>query len=766
MDRMPNVVDRDEVFAASEGEAWSSPFAGGLQHLDGAGAAGEGASTETGTASWVASPFAEGLLEATGSESESAFKTLFAELHDEEFEEALQGLIDEAAGRYLTAAEGWSGESGAGEVEAWLGGIANQADRLFEHLERQFEARTPESLLEGEFEAAAAEALAAQGPVDLGGEQLFGSLLGKLTSVVKRAAKFALGPVLSRALGPVIRIFRSAIQPLLRTALPALASALPEGLKADAAAIATKLGITLPGFPAPAAAPLAVASEIAPTGPGAALAELFDTHLAQAALSDNEAMAGQLLAEWESPGGYGEHEDAGALARLDAARVTLAQQLTEAAPGSVLTSELEQFIPAVLAILPLARTVISLWGRNNLVNVVADLLAPPIKLLTGAEPSKALTRAIADKGLRLLRLEAEAPADRQTQLGAEALVSTVEDTIRAVGQLPPDSLADPLRVRAEIQEAFAEAAARHVPSEVLRADLDAHEMEGESGVWVLMPRGPSRRYRYRKHTSILPVRISRPVARAIVLYDGGTLEQRLLDEGTTAWPAEAEVHLYETLPGTHLGHIAAAETGNRGGPLDTSELEQLTPQTAGLLLNQPGLGRSTAGTVGSRYYRVALPGRPATHRRHAKRVMVRLVMTGRRPAVRVHVRLGEHEARRVGELLAQRADVRVVAAFRSQFLGMATHSLPWRILRQVQRTPGLTLTTEQARTLAAVIGERMVTAVATQLRALGPTLAAATRDPASGVTLTFEFGFADPAALAAARTDAPAVTIRPGRHHD
>lgn len=584
MDRMPNVVDRDEVLAASGGEAWSSPFAGGLQHLDGAAAAEGGASAESGTASWVASPFAEGLLEATGSESESAFKTLLAELHDEEFEEALQGLIDEAAGRYLTAADGWSGESGAGEVEAWLGGIANQADRLFEHLERQFEARTPESLLEGEFEAAAAEALAAQGPADLGGEQLFGSLLGKLTSVVKRAAKFALGPVLGRALGPVIRIFRRAVQPIIRTALPLVASALPEGLKADAAAIAAKLGITLPGFPAPAAA-----SEVAASGPGAALAELFDTHLAQAALSDNEVMAEQLLAEWESPGGYGEHEDGGALARLDAARATLAQQLTEAAPGSVLTSELEQFIPAVLAILPLARTVISLWGRNNLVNAVAGLLAPPIKLLTGAEPSKALTRAIADKGLRLLRLEAEAPADRQTQLGAEALVSTVEDTIRAAGQLPPDSLADPLRVRAEIQEAFAEAAARHVPSEVLRADLDTHEMEGESGVWVLMPRGPSRRYRYRKHTSILPVRISRPVARAIVLYDGGTLEQRLLDEGTTAWPAEAEVHLYEALPGTHLGHIAAAETGNRGGPLDTSEFEQLTPQTAGLLLNQPGL---------------------------------------------------------------------------------------------------------------------------------------------------------------------------------
>lgn len=766
MDHMLNVVDRDEVFA-SESEAWSSPFAGGLQRLDAVVATEDHASSESAGMSSLESPFSPSVLEAPGSESETQFRTLLAELHDEEFEEALQGLVDEAAGRYLTAGDGWSGESGAGEVEAWLGGLAERADQLFEHLEQRFGNRTPESLLEGELEAAAAEALAAQGPGDLVGEQLFGSIIGKLGALAKRAATFTLGGLGGKVLGRLIGIFRGLVPRLLRMVIPRIARAVPESLRPGVAAIAAKLGITVPGLsasPPPVAGPSTSEAESAPVGPGAGLAELFDRQLALAAASDNQAVTDQFLAEWESSESYSEHEDADALARLDAARATLAQQVTEAAPGSVLTAELEQFIPAVMAVLPLARTVLRIVGRDKLLNPIAALLASGIQQMTGIKPVTAVSRAIADKALQIVGLEAEAPADRQTLLGAEALVSTVEDTVRAVGQLPPESLAEPLRLRAELQEAFAEAAARHVPSEVLRPDLDGRETEGESGVWVFMPRSPSRRYRYRKH-NVVPVRIGRPVARTIVLYDGGTLEDKLLDEGTLAWPAEAEVHLYEALPGTHLGHLAAAESGPRGGPVDVSEFEHLTPQIAGLLFNQPGLGRSPAGTVGRRYYRVATPGRPTPTGRRVKRVGVRITVVGRRPVVRVHVRLSEREAVRVGALLAERADVRLVTMFRSLILGVADRSLPGRLQGQAHRALGMSLSGEQARTLATALGERMVTAVAAQIRALGPTLAAATRDPAPGVTLTFEFGFADAAALAAGRTDPPAVSLHPGRHH-
>jgi len=145
---------------------------------------------------------------------------------------------------------------------------------------------------------------------------------------------------------------------------------------------------------------------------------------------------------------------------------------------------------------------------------------------------------------------------------------------------------------------------------------------------------------------------------------------------------------------------------------------------------------------------------------------VRLLLTGPRPVLRVHLRLGERSSHRIGELVAQRADVRLVAGFRALILGVAQRSLPTRLVRQFQRTPGVALSAEQAQSVAAALGERMVAAISAQLRTLGPSLAAAARDPKAGMTLTFEFGFADRAALAAGRADAPTITVRPGHHHD
>lgn len=777
MDRPSNVIDRDGTAATSEARADTSPFASGVRLLVGPAGAetadhGEG---EHDSSSWLASPFSEGMLDANQSEAEAAFTTLAAELEDEEFEEAVQALVDEAAGRHLMSGAVWSTEAtthlATDEVETWMAGIAAEADGLLEHLEVHFGARTPESLVEGEIDAVLAEALADRGGSTLDGEDFIGKLARKARSLVKGVATvYGRGLAIAgrHLLGPLFGILRKVVPHLLRRVLSVALNKIPPHLQKDAAALAGKLGVALPAAAA-TAAPVVPAGPVAPdaspaepaspAAAGAALAELFDAQLAQAAIADNQAALDHLGAEAESAA---EDEGDPAVAHLDAGRAVLASQLADAAPGSVLTAELEQFIPVVMAALPLVRTGIRLLGRDKVVGLVAKPLAELIKGHIGPEATRALSRAIADKGLGLLRLEAEG----DEELGAEALVSTLEDTLRAVGQLPPESQAEPLRLQAELQEAFAGAAARHLPAEMLRADLDAHEVDGESAVWVLMPRGPSRRYRYRKCSRTFPTRISRHVARAIVVSDGGTLEQRLLDEGATGWPAEAEVHLYEALPGTHLGHLAAAE-GDSLGALDTSEFEELTPDTASLLLSRPGLGRrAAAGGAGRRYYRVAVPRRGGPRRKRFRRMVVRLGLTGPRPLLRVHLRLSEREAHRVGERLAGNAHVRVVAAFRSLILDLAQRSLPDRVVRQARRTPGAVLSMEQARLLAGVIGERMVAAVAAQLRAMAPTLAAATRDPASGVTLTFEFGFADRAALTAGRTDAPTVTVRPGRLRD
>jgi hypothetical protein len=770
----------------------SIPFPGGARVLTAPGSAeADHQEGERGPA-WLESPFSGGLV-TTGaaSESEEAFAALAAELEDEEFDEALQALVDEAAGRHLESAGPWAAggteQLAAGEVEAWMAGIASDADRLLEHVERHFANRTPESLAEGEVEAVLTEALAAQGHPGLEGEDFLGALARKVKSVAKGAVKLAKRGIAiagGALMGPLFGVLRKLVQPLLKRVLAFALNKLPPGLQKDAAALAGKLGIQLPAAVTAAVAPPAAPADAAPTtepvpatepatepatAAGATLAELFDAEVAGAVAGDRETMADQYETEWELLGPAGEPED-GAVARLDAARADLVDRIAEAPPGSLLTTELEQFLPAVMAALPMVRMGIRVVGREKVVGLIAKPLAELIKGHVGPEASRRLARAIADKGLGLLSLEAEAQDGGYGRLGAEALASTLEDTIRAVGQLPPESQAEPLRLQAEVQEAFAEAAARHLPSELLRADVGALELEGESAVWVLMPRRPSRRYRYRKCTRVFPVRIGRQVARAVVLADGQTLEERLLDEGASGWPLEAEVHLYESLPGTHLGHLAAAEGEDlAGGPLDAGEFEELTPQTASLLLAQPGLGRrpGAAGAgMGRRWYRVTVPGRPRHRRRRYKRVLVALLLTGPRPMLRVHLRLGERGSHKVGELVAQRADVRLVAGFRALILGMAQRSLPERLAHQLQRAPGARPSMEQARAMAAALGERMVAAISAQLSTLGPSLAAAARDPNAGMTITFQFGFADQAALATGRTDAPTITVRPGHHHD
>ena len=73
---------------------------------------------------------------------------------------------------------------------------------------------------------------------------------------------------------------------------------------------------------------------------------------------------------------------------------------------------------------------------------------------------------------------------------------------------------------------------------------------------------------------------------------GDTLEDRLLDEGVTSWPAEADVHLYEAVDGTQLGHIAAGQSPDSTEGLATADFGELTPAVAGVVLGAPGLGRS------------------------------------------------------------------------------------------------------------------------------------------------------------------------------
>ena len=192
----------------------------------------------------------------------------------------------------------------------------------------------------------------------------------------------------------------------------------------------------------------------------------------------------------------------------------------------------------MMAAMKLIKLGVKVIGRQGVVGFIAKLLAKLIQGMVGEPAARTLSQHIADAGLRLLGLEAE--RRRDPTLGAEALVAATEDTVREVLSMPAESLENELLLEAAVQEAFEAAAVRHFPAEVLRPELtEASEAEeGERGIWIMFPRAARPHYRYKKYTVIRPVQITRSLARSVILTDGETLEDRLLDAGSRGWPVD------------------------------------------------------------------------------------------------------------------------------------------------------------------------------------------------------------------------------------
>jgi hypothetical protein len=708
----------------------------------------------------LASPFAEGLAAAGASaEATDPVDELVRELTDDEFDEAVGALVDEIAARHLSSRPSWSSESdgpmlGSGEAEEWVAGLAAKADRYLEHLEAQFADRSADELTDDEIDAAIAQLSADDTVTPVEGE-LFGGFAKKVFSGAKALAKTGLK--LASGLLPVGKIFaiaRKLVPSLLRRVLNKAINRLPRGLQDPARKLAKGLQAT------------------AVPGSAAEVAEEFDQSFAEALLAPTEAAADQVLAEADDETMRPTSEP---VAALDEARAQLASQLVEATPGEPPVAPIEQFIPAVMAAMPLVRKGIQLLGlRDKIKGILAKGLAALIKDHVGADAARALSPRIAEIGLKMLQLETIDPAG----LGAEGLVSALEETIREVVELPDESLDDPLRVQAEVEHAFAKAAARYLPREVLRADVAPFETDDEGAVWVAMPRSTRPRYRYRKCPRVYRERIGRPQARAIVLAGEDTLEERLLDAGVGTWPVEAEVHLYEAMPGTHLGHLAAFEVDEpreAGEPLRTDEFEELTAEAAAALLGRPGLGRQVGrraghhgrGRVlhpGQRLFRLVVPGVPV--RRRQRRLVLRLDTTRPAPVLRLHLRISEREGHNIAAALSSNAHPAVAAQLRTIVGTRLRQRLAERLDAHSRRALGAPLPEGRGAALANQLAESMLTTVTKQLPSAAATLGSAARDRAAGLTLTFAYNFVSKAAITTAAPSAPTLTIRPGYRHD
>jgi hypothetical protein len=720
----------------------ASPFAG-LHSPVPAGEADRAASS-------LQSPFSAGLSAGQWEQADKQASEFFNQLADEDFADAVEALVDEAAAQHLTDQGSFPARPSVAEsrlaFQTWIEPLAGAAERAIDQLADRLAPVDPLAISAHEL----GELLDSVAPEQLGVEgfdQFLGGFLRKAGKLVGGAVNLAkkglaaVGNVLP--IGLLLGRLKALVRPLLDRVLRAALNRLPESVRPIARVLAAKLGIG--------------ESEQLESDPVTRLAEDLDLEITGLlhAGAGAEGLEGEL--EGESEAGDA-HE--GAIGELDAARERLAAQLTELPPGAAPVAELEQFIPAVLAVRPLIKTGISLIGRDRIVRFIADRVAGLIKGMVGAEAASQISRPLVDVGLRMLGFEV--PASQESALAGEALASTVEGTVLRLLELPAETFADELQLDAAVQQSFAEAAAAAMPDRLLHADLPERETAEGGGVWVLMPRTARPAYRYRRYARVFVVPVSRQLARAVPWSDGGTLESYLLDRGAEHWPVQSEVELYEAVPGTHLGHLAA----------DPGEVQALTPEVAGLLLREPGLGRRLPPALpgrfgvrpapGRRFYRVRPTGLPARrHHRPGRRLLVAFDLTSANPSLRVALRLSERQ----GQQLLARLDAPgrdlpgILAELRKHYADSLPAVVVGRLLRH-------SLAPDAAH--AGPVADRVTAGVTAALSAFlterAAQLAAAVRDPAQGVTIAVTFPGVTRAGLDSA-LPAGQVAVTPGWRH-
>jgi hypothetical protein len=362
---------------------------------------------------------------------------------------------------------------------------------------------------------------------------------------------------------------------------------------------------------------------------------------------------------------------------LDAARGRFMDRISQLQRGEDPAPALEEFIPAVLvAARPILSAALNIVGRERVTKFLAGKIGSFIQPYVGQEGSHALAQALASAGLRLIAGET---SESESGLASATLATTTEDTVRRLADLPEEAFDDATRLESELTRSFYEAAASNFPPQLLRPDLPQLETSLEA-TWV--PR-PHRRYRYKKYSRIFDVTITPQIAAALKTFGGDSLDAVLRDQLGVSFPVRARLHLYEVIPGTWLGQVASADRSAGGlgsrGSAGWRNMHPLTPETAGLLLQQPGLGAAVAPqylasrhrvTPGQRLFYMEIPGgrprivatsaglRPA--RTSQLNITVDLRASSRE--VRLGVYLSEREAQSLLPLLRAREVSRMLAA--------------------------------------------------------------------------------------------------------
>jgi hypothetical protein len=555
------------------------------------------------------------------------FVQFLAELNDSEFSNNLYELVAELEDTWSSKI---SNEMAMGErfipfttqqAAEYFSPLIKASEGMIDRVSQQFSGNNLADHSETDVERFFSEMEFNHADFSPAQEQLFGSIFNKVKKLAKKGLEFAKKgvTVLGRflPLNIILDKLKGLIRPLLDKVLKFAIGKLPGNMQPYAQMLAQKFLNLETSFKA-----ASEEGEIPTTGDLDAVQTELDNHIANLVFSPNESEADNFVMEYELSSEAVErnnnYETGGLnLPSLDVARQQFMNELKDLQVGESPAPAIERFLPAVMyALRPLLKPVLSLIGRQKVVNFLAGLLAKLIAKYVPQNVARPLATSIIDAGISSIGFETF-EMDKP-DVAYETLANTIQETIQNIGELNEATLNDNEALSMNLLEAFETAAANNFPSQYIREDLRTAK---QSGVWVLKPRnGP--RHIYKKYTQVFNTVIDPQTAKSVIIFRGLPLAHFLRDKLglDPSKPIQARVHLYETIAGTKLSDISKYENMPGFGPSQPHAWVQLLPlsrHAAALLIKEPALGKDlskeyttkrTHISIGQRFYYLEISG--------------------------------------------------------------------------------------------------------------------------------------------------------------
>lgn len=529
------------------------------------------------------------------------------ELYDTEFESAIDNVVAELQDHLMSyeSAGSFLNESHTEQLAInYLQPLADQVQETFEAIANELESMPLDQMNELELETVIDEVYMNRKSNCTPAQEFFlKKLVNKVKTVAKKVMKvgnkFSPLHIALKKLGPVV-------QPLIMRILDKALDRLPASVRDAAKELAAKL---FKGKKAgkngskntdqtsednaqgtedsPTGEPVAGDEGEAPTVyPSMNIQAEFDHYLSQFIQSENESDQNNLQAEYENAV---ETERNDEMHEVEEAREKFIQELEKLEEGEDPTPALENFLPVMIkAAMKALKIGIKIIGRDKVVKFLAGLIAKWISKFISPEKAKSLSLVMADKGMKLLKLEA---SDHEGNPRAvyEAIANTVQEVVQKLSTLDEEVVNTSDILAHEAYQAFENAAAAYFPDNAIR--FEARESETGNGYW-------ERKNKYNKYTKVFTVELIPSQLKSIETFGGTNLLSFVKDTLglNTEKPIKAQVHIFQAIKGTTLSQLTLQEKSIPGlgnaSRKAYNQIHPLTVQAASTLLGQPGLGKN------------------------------------------------------------------------------------------------------------------------------------------------------------------------------